>query len=375
MFQVRSFSQSFSETNLIITVSVAKSSFIRTNFSKNICDCVVSVISKFNFTLGYVIFKKCIFKNNHMDSLTVKDILDAMIYDSYFDQNRNTQTYSCTEGIITEGLANLRLRNSVFNGTNCTQQFRFDFGMSFPFNTRLFTINSSFIDGEIVLSTTDHDFVNKAEDHGFIKVEWFLKLHFEETPFAFSKYNSVCHMLDYDEINPRYIVLFNLIFLKYFIRISDFPTRCQSVFDSYCSCYYYLQQMANVFDCSSTKLRTLPSLVPNFTDLVVLKHNNIRHVGDYFTYFDRIRYLDLANNQIISINDSFLSRLKNSKMLVWLNLTENELRSIPEKFQDLTELDKLWLGGNPIHCDCSMAWMIDWLNNFTTPFRQHIIVD
>ena len=75
-----------------------------------------------------------------------------------------------------------------------------------------------------MLSTTDHDFVNKAEDHGFIIVEWFLKLHFEETPFAFSKYNSVCHMVDYDEINPSYIVLFNLIFLKKFIQIQIFPS-------------------------------------------------------------------------------------------------------------------------------------------------------
>ena len=97
--QVRSFCESFTDTNLRTTVSVAKSSFIRTNFSKKFCVCVVSVISKFNSTLGYVIFNQCIFKSNHMGSLTVKDILDTMIYDSYFDQNRNTQTYSCTEGI------------------------------------------------------------------------------------------------------------------------------------------------------------------------------------------------------------------------------------------------------------------------------------
>ena len=132
---------------------------------------------------------------------------------------------------------------------------------------------------------------------------------------------------------------------------------------------------ANMFNCSSTKLRTLPHLVPNFTDWVVLKNNNLRHVDDYVSYLDRIRYLDLANNQIFSINDSFLSRLTNSKMLVWLNLAENQLRSIPEKFQELTKLEKLWLGRNPIHCDCPMAWMINWLNNFTTAFGQHIIVD
>ena len=107
----------------------------------------------------------------------------------------------------------------------------------------------------------------------------------------------------------------------------------------------------------------------------MLKNNNLRHIDDYYSYFDRIRYLDIGNNQIVSINASFLSRLTNSKTLVLFNLAENQLRRIPETFQELTKLEKLLLSGNPIHCDCSMAWMIDWLNNFTTPLRQHIIVD
>ena len=35
----------------------------------------------------------------------------------------------------------------------------------------------------------------------------------------------------------------------------------------------------------------------------------------------------------------------------------------------------MWLSGNPYQCDCSMTWMAGWLNTFTTPLGQHIIVD
>ena len=169
-------------------VSVTKSNIVRNYFKKNICNYVVSVISKVNFTVGYVIFSQCIFKDNFMNSIMVKNIVDVMIYDSYFHQISNTQMLSCVEGIVIEGVATVRLWNSKFNGSNCTQQFKFDYGMSFPFNTRLLTQNSSFIGEETALNTTYLDFLNLAEHDDFIEVAWFLKLHFEETPFAYSKY-------------------------------------------------------------------------------------------------------------------------------------------------------------------------------------------
>ena len=147
----------------------------------------------------------------------------------------------------------------------------------------------------------------------------------------------------YNVINSKLISTFQLNIYKIILfEFQIFPKYAQ-VFASYCSCYYYLQMMANVFNCSSTKMKTLPSLAPNFTDWVVLKNNNLRSVDNYFSYFDRIRYLDLGNNQIVSINDSFLSRLKNSKGLVLFNLAENQLRSIPEEFRELTKMEKIWL--------------------------------
>ena len=38
-------------------------------------------------------------------------------------------------------------------------------------------------------------------------------------------------------------------------------------------------------------------------------------------------------------------------------------------------MQKIWLAENPFHCQCSMTWMIGWLNNFTTTTGEHVIVD
>ena len=76
-----------------------------------------------------------------------------------------------------------------------------------------------------------------------------------------------------------------------------------------------------------------------------------------------------------SINDSFLLCLQLKKSITWLNLARNKLTGIPSKIQGLHYLQKIWLSGNPFHCDCSMLWMIGWLNNFTTSTGRHIVVD
>ena len=76
-----------------------------------------------------------------------------------------------------------------------------------------------------------------------------------------------------------------------------------------------------------------------------------------------------------SINDSFLVNLQIKKSITWLNLARNRLTGIPSKIQELHYLQKIWLSGNPFHCDCSIIWMIGWLNNFTTSTGKHIVVD
>ena len=62
--------------------------------------------------------------------------------------------------------------------------------------------------------------------------------------------------------------------------------------------------------------------------------------------------------------------------LKWLDLSDNKLKRLPPEVQELTSLEKIWLHGNPIHRDCDMTWMIDWINKFTTGiYRKHVVRD
>ena len=99
---------------------------------------------------------------------------------------------------------------------------------------------------------------------------------------------------------------------------------------------------------SSVAYKALPSAIPSYTEMISFENNAMEHISKSAEYFSNIKYLDLRNNRI-----AFL----------------------PKFFKQLTNLERLWLSGNKFHCDCSMTWMIDWLNNYTITFREHIAID
>ena len=140
-------------------------------------------------------------------------------------------------------------------------------------------------------------------------------------------------------------------------------------------CYYDLKHRANVYNCSSTDLKTLPVSVPNFTDWVWLENNKIQNLHGNMSYLKSIGYLNVNSNKITIMNGCFMSALLQSQTLKWLNLAFNDITNLPVNVQNLTHLEKIWLSGNPFHCDCEMTWMIGCLNNFTKPSKEHVIVD
>ena len=152
---------------------------------------------------------------------------------------------------------------------------------------------------------------------------------------------------------------------------------CPQSDDHPCFCYCDVDSTVNVYNCSSANMDVLPLSVPNFTNWIILENNKINNIPGYRTYFPKIQFLHLGENMISFINNLFLLHLQksSSRYITWLNLTKNKLRSIPSKIQELHHLNKLWLSGNPFQCDCSMVWMIGWLNNFTTPKGKNIVVD
>ena len=151
---------------------------------------------------------------------------------------------------------------------------------------------------------------------------------------------------------------------------------CETGDEQSCRCFYDVATRKNVQNCSCLNLQNLPSLVPNFTDWLILENNNVINLDSFHTNLGTTNFLNLRRNKISTITTSFVGNLSESKGLKWLDLSENNLKRLPPEIQELTNLEKIWLGGNPLHCDCDMTWMIDWINNFTTTTtREHVVVD
>ena len=70
----------------------------------------------------------------------------------------------------------------------------------------------------------------------------------------------------------------------------------------------------------------------------------------------RLKQLHLFRNTISNIGDYALYELTNVKFL-WLG--ENKIRNLGNGcgVRTLKRLRKIWLNGNPIDCDCGMAWL------------------
>ena len=111
--------------------------------------------------------------------------------------------------------------------------------------------------------------------------------------------------------------------------------------------------------CSSVNITSLPPTVPINTTWVTLLKSSITKLCEDVEYLRTIKALDVRNNKVSFIRESFA------------NLLMGNRNDSADKYQ----LDKIWLSHNPYHCDCEMTWMMKWLNTYTTPSGQHVVVD
>ena len=149
------------------------------------------------------------------------------------------------------------------------------------------------------------------------------------------------------------------------------PVHCGNC----CYCHYYEEVRTNVYNCSSASLHELPSNVPNNTNWIVMRLNKIKGLCTSVRNFEGVWSLDFKGNEISYICNNSIDFLDTNQQVKWLNLAQNNLARIPDKIQELKQLERIWLSGNPFHFDCKMIWMIGWLNNFTLHSGQHVIFD
>ncbi len=146
------------------------------------------------------------------------------------------------------------------------------------------------------------------------------------------------------------------------ISVQDLP--CQDG----CRCHYDINQRANIFSCTGLNYTALPKVVPNLTQWINFRKTNMTHLCGIYNYLKRpdtiITYLNLEASEIDLICQDALDEILNNSNIQTLSLAKNKLKEIPIIFNSTTgRLQQLWLGGNPVRCDCNMLWLIPWLNS------------
>ncbi len=110
----------------------------------------------------------------------------------------------------------------------------------------------------------------------------------------------------------------------------------------------------------------MPQKIPNYTDWIVLEKTNITELCGTYSYLSQpsnISYLSLASGGLTNICNGTINQILIKSNIKWLNLTDNRISKIPKALAfSENHLDKLWLSGNLVECNCDMTWLIDWLS-------------
>ena len=157
---------------------------------------------------------------------------------------------------------------------------------------------------------------------------------------------------------------------------TDFPVPCGN--KENCTCYHNEVEKLNVSKCSGplhTNINDVIDNIPNGTNWLILDNTTITELcGLHDSLNESVTHLSLMHSDLNHICDDTLDMILAT--VTSLNLKGNKLNQMSPRLNSRTSnLTELWLGGNPIHCDCSMTWMIDFLTNSSLPSGNNLVKD
>ncbi|XP_063794632.1 nyctalopin-like [Pseudophryne corroboree] len=118
----------------------------------------------------------------------------------------------------------------------------------------------------------------------------------------------------------------------------------------------------NVLNLGHNSISHLPNQLFSGLDqlrIMYLEANKIDQINCSLNRLVNLKKLHLNNNHITHITHNAFSSLKQLQML---HLNKNNLTSIPSYlFSRMPKLKSVFLSYNPWSCDCSMAWIANWM--------------
>ena len=106
---------------------------------------------------------------------------------------------------------------------------------------------------------------------------------------------------------------------------------------------------------------------------MIAKDNDVDHL-QWSDNLLEIEHLNLENSHVHSISTDFSSQIKTLGKITVLNLAKNKLKSFNHGITDAL-ISEIYLGGNPINCNCDMFWFAEWLNTTYYPSGPRIVKD
>ncbi len=148
----------------------------------------------------------------------------------------------------------------------------------------------------------------------------------------------------------------------------------------HCTCHYKQSVRVNVLECTNPALSSVLQTIPHFTDWLIIKKIYTNNFCISYLYSNpivgRVSHLRIESSNISNICHDTLQSILSSPNLTEISVVNNSFTKFSLTWKTHSSyVERLWLGGNPIDCNCDMLWMMDWLENSTGASGKRLVQD
>ncbi|XP_066438216.1 nyctalopin-like [Eleutherodactylus coqui] len=181
------------------------------------------------------------------------------------------------------------------------------------------------------------------------------KMHY--IPQALRKLHNVTRL----SLENNYIAAIGKNSFKYQQALEDLNLRRNRIWAIQVEAFNQLNKLS-VLNLGHNSISHLPNQLFGGLDrlrIMYLEANRIDQINCSFNRLVHLKKLHLNNNRITHITHNAFSSLKQLQLL---QLNKNNLTSLPNfLFSRMPKLKSVFLASNPWSCDCSMAWIANWM--------------